>query len=178
MDSVRELVGGCHELIQGFVINIFGADFPHGVEEPLHLFVKEVALVRGVDLEQFVDFVYDARHLLRRDDHHLAQHLFNPCTQAVLGSVSEEVRPQNLLAGGFCRCGRAVQAFGRQPGELCGLMEIYLSSGERIRHVGREFEDGKILADKAIEGDSARCFTIEDGFEPAGGFDELFARPS
>jgi hypothetical protein len=48
----------------------------------------------------------------------------------------------------------------RKPCELCGLVQIDLPFREGVRNVGREFEYGKVLADEAIKGNPARCFTL------------------
>jgi hypothetical protein len=44
-------------------------------------------------------------------------------------------------------------------------MEVNVSFGEGIRYIRREFEDGKILSDEAAKGNSARCFTLQNGPE-------------
>jgi hypothetical protein len=54
---------------------------------------------------------------------------------------------------------------------LCRFLEINLSGREDLDHVGRKFEDGKVLSDEAVEGDSAGCFTLEDGSKLPAGFD-------
>jgi hypothetical protein len=58
------------------------------------------------------------------------------------------------------------------------FLEINLSGRQGFYHVSREFEDRKVLSDEAVEGDSARCFTLKDGSKLPGPFDELFARPA
>ena len=70
-----------------------------------------------------------------------------------------------------------MQAFRGKTSELGRFLEIDLSGREGFNHVGREFEDGQVLSYEAVDGDTARCFTLENAPKLAGRLRQLFARP-
>ena len=64
------------------------------------------------------------------------------------------------------------------PGDFLGKAEIHVSFGEQGKYVIREVEDAEVVICERRDGDTPRCFTIENLGQLRGNFYQVFSRPA